>query len=104
VRMGLSGDRRSMTTMFRKRPADARGGGDYGWLNTRHTCSFNDNYDPEYMGFRVLQVINEDRVQPGQGFGTHSHRDMEIVTYVLEGALAHQDSLGTGSVLRPGEC
>jgi quercetin 2,3-dioxygenase len=93
-----------MTTMYRKRPADARGGGDYGWLNTRHTFSFNDYYDPEYMGFRVLRVINEDRVQPGQGFGTHSHRDMEIVTYVLEGALAHQDSLGTGSVLRPGEC
>jgi quercetin 2,3-dioxygenase len=70
--------------MFRKRPADARGGGDYGWLNTRHTCSFNDD-DPEYMGFRVLRVINEDRVQPGQGVGTHSHRDMEIVTYVVEG-------------------
>ena len=90
--------------MFRERPADARGGGDHGWLNTRHIFSFNDDYDPEYMGFRVLQVINEDRVQPGQGFGTHSHRDMEIVTYVLEGALAHRDSLGTGSVLRPGEC
>jgi quercetin 2,3-dioxygenase len=93
-----------MTTMFRKRPADARGGGDHGWLNTRHTVSFNDDYDPEYLGFRVLQVINEDRVQPGQGFGTHGRQDMEIVTYVLEGALAHQDSLGTGSVLRPGEC
>jgi quercetin 2,3-dioxygenase len=93
-----------MTTMFRKRPADARGGGNYGWLNTHHTFSFNDDYDPDYMGFRVLRVINEDGVQPGQGFGTHSHRDMEIVTCVLEGALAHQDSLGTGSVLRPGEC
>jgi quercetin 2,3-dioxygenase len=93
-----------MTTMFRKRPADARGGGDYGWLNTRHTCSFNDDYDPEYLGFRVLRVINEDWVRPGQGVGTHGRRDMEIVTYVLEGALAHQDSLGTGSVLRPGEC
>lgn len=90
--------------MFRTRPAEARGGGDHGWLNTRHTFSFNDYYDPQYMGFRVLRVMNEDRGQPGQGFGTHGHRNMEIVTYVLEGALAHQDSLGTGAVLRPGEC
>jgi hypothetical protein len=89
--------------MLKKRPANERGGGDHGWLNTRHTFSFNDFYDPDYMGFRVLRVVNEDRVQPGQGFGTHGHRDMEIVTYVLEGALAHKDSLGTGSVLRPGE-
>jgi redox-sensitive bicupin YhaK (pirin superfamily) len=89
--------------MFEKRPASERGGGDYGWLNTRHTFSFDQYYDPQYMGFRVLRVINEDRVQPGQGFGTHGHRDMEIVTYVLEGALAHKDSLGTGAVLRPGE-
>jgi hypothetical protein len=89
--------------MLRKRPANERGGGDHGWLNTRHTFSFNDYHDPEYMGFRVLRVINEDRVQPGQGFGTHGHRDMEIVTYVLEGALAHEDSLGNGEVLRPGE-
>lgn len=93
-----------MTTVFEKQPAGVRGGGDHGWLNTRHTVSFNDDHDPEYLGFRVLRVINEDRVQPGQGVGTHGRRDMEIVTCVLEGALAHQDSLGTGSVLRPGEC
>jgi redox-sensitive bicupin YhaK (pirin superfamily) len=89
--------------MIKKRPADERGGGDYGWLHTRHTFSFNDYHDPEHMGFRVLRVINEDRVQPGQGFGTHGHRDMEIISYVLEGELEHKDSLGHGAVLRPGE-
>jgi redox-sensitive bicupin YhaK (pirin superfamily) len=89
--------------MIKKRPAGERGGGNHGWLDTRHTFSFNDYYDPDHMGFRVLRVINEDRVQPGQGFGTHGHRDMEIISYVLEGELGHKDSLGHGSVLRPGE-
>jgi redox-sensitive bicupin YhaK (pirin superfamily) len=89
--------------MFTKRPAGDRGHGQHGWLDTRHTFSFNDYYDPAHMDFRALRVINEDRVQPAEGFGTHGHRDMEIVTYVLDGALAHKDSLGTGSVLRPGE-
>ncbi len=89
--------------MILVRPASARGHGQYGWLDTRHTFSFNDYYDPSRMGFRVLRVINEDRVQPGQGFGMHGHRDMEIISYVLEGSLGHKDSLGNGSVLRPGE-
>src|ERR1700736_1910678 len=89
--------------MIQKRPAGARGGGNHGWLDTRHTFSFNDYHDPEHMGFRVLRVINEDRVQPGQGFGMHGHRDMEIVSYVLEGALEHQDSMGNGSIIQAGE-
>jgi quercetin 2,3-dioxygenase len=89
--------------MITVRPASERGHGEYGWLDTRHTFSFNDYRDPEYTSFRVLRVMNEDWIAPGQGFGTHGHRDMEIVTYVLEGALAHKDSLGNGSVLRPGE-
>jgi redox-sensitive bicupin YhaK (pirin superfamily) len=89
--------------MITIRPATERGRGDYGWLDTRHTFSFNDYHDARHMGFRALRVINEDWIAPGKGFGTHGHRDMEIVTYVLEGALEHRDSLGNGSVLHPGE-
>jgi redox-sensitive bicupin YhaK (pirin superfamily) len=89
--------------MIQIRKAEDRGHFDHGWLDTYHTFSFADYYDPEFMGFRALRVINEDRVQPGRGFGTHSHRDMEIVTYVLDGELQHRDSMGTGSILRPGE-
>jgi redox-sensitive bicupin YhaK (pirin superfamily) len=85
------------------RRAAERGHAQYDWLDTWHTFSFDTYYDPAQMGFRALRVINEDRVQPGQGFGMHGHRDMEIITYVLEGTLEHRDSLGTGSVLRPGE-
>jgi quercetin 2,3-dioxygenase len=89
--------------MITVRPASERGQGQYGWLDTRHTFSFNNYHDPRHTSFRALRVMNEDWIAPGQGFGTHGHRDMEIVTYVLEGALAHKDSLGNGSVLLPGE-
>jgi quercetin 2,3-dioxygenase len=89
--------------MIRIRRAAERGHFDHGWLDTYHTFSFADYYDPEHMSFRALRVINEDRVEPGQGFGMHGHRDMEIVTYILEGALEHRDNLGGGAVLKPGE-
>ncbi len=89
--------------MLTIRPAQDRGAANFGWLDSRHTFSFGQYYDPNHMGFGPLRVINEDRVLPGQGFGTHGHRDMEIISYVLEGELAHRDSLGTGSVLQAGD-
>lgn len=89
--------------MITLRPAGSRGHFDFGWLDTHHTFSFGEYYDPAHERFRALRVLNEDRVQPGKGFGTHGHRDMEILTWVLSGALEHRDSLGTHGVIRPGE-
>src|SRR5262249_5143240 len=95
--------RERATTMIHVRRSSDRGHFDHGWLDTFHTFSFADYHGERFMGFRALRVINEDRVAPADGFGTHGHRDMEIITWVLDGALRHQDSMGNGDVIVPGE-
>jgi hypothetical protein len=102
---GLAGRRTTAEEdiMLTVRSAAARGQTQIAWLDSRHSFSFGEYYDPAHMGFRALRVINDDRIAPAAGFGTHPHRDMEIVTYVLDGALQHRDSLGTGSIIRPGD-
>ena len=90
--------------MIRRRPSSERGHADHGWLLARHSFSFADYHDPGEMGWGCLRVLNEDRIQPGRGFGMHGHRDMEVVTYLLAGSLEHRDSLGNGGVIGPGRC
>src|SRR5690349_5894818 len=89
--------------MLAKRPSDERGHSNLGWLDSRFSFSFADYHDPRHMGFRALRVINEDHVKAGAGFPPHPHRDMEIITYVLDGAIAHKDSMGNGTIIRPGD-